>query len=130
VLLGSGRRGLVGEDDRARGPNAGGGERLVSRQHPGEDVALARSGHEERDERLRVQIRERERQPRVGRRQARLRDVEYGAGSRELLLVPGVERGRVTVRSDAEQDEVEGLRERDVGRPQRMNLLVRNGDAR
>jgi hypothetical protein len=36
----------------------------------------------------------------------------------------------VTVRSDAEQHEVEGLRERDVGRPQRMNLLVRNGDAR
>jgi hypothetical protein len=58
-----------------------------------------------------------------------LGDVDDRAGVGELPLVPRIERGGVAVGADAEQHEVEGLRERGVRRAQRMDLLLGDRDA-
>ncbi len=129
MFPGSGCGGLVGEDDGAGGTDACGGKRVVARQHLRQDVALPGAADEEGDERLRVQVGEREREPRMRRRHPGLGDVDDRPGVGELLLVPGVQRGRVAVGADAEQHEVEGFRERDARRAQRVDLLLRDGNA-
>ena len=79
------------------GLHAGGRERLVPGQDAGKHLALLLTAHDQRDQGLRVQVRERERDPGVQRLHARHRDVDERAGIGELLVVARVERGRVAV---------------------------------
>jgi hypothetical protein len=62
------------------------------------------------------------------RRHARLRHVHDRLGGLELGPAR-VERGRVAVRADAEQDEVELVGQLDIGRAQGMDLALGNGHA-
>jgi hypothetical protein len=105
-----------------------GGQRLVAGEHARQDVALVPAADEEGDQRPCVQQRERERVARVRRRPTWLGDVDNRIGCLELGAT-GVERSRVAVRPEAEQDEVERRRKLDVGRAQRMDLVVGNADA-
>ena len=59
-----------------------------------------------------------------------LGDVDERARIVELLLVAGEERCHVPVGAQAEQDEVEALRQLLLRRAQWMDLLFGNGDAR
>ena len=125
-LLGSGR--LVREHDRLRRNDTRGGQRLVAGEHACQDVALVPTSDEDGDQRPCVQQRKRERVARVRRRPARLGNVDDRIGRLELGAT-GVKRSRMAVRPEAEQDEVERGRKRDVGRAQWMDLVVGNADA-
>jgi hypothetical protein len=102
------------------------GEALVAGEDPGERLALFLPRHEKCDERLRVQVRKREAEPRMRGLQTRHGDVHERARVGELLLVAREERGRVAVGAEAEEDEVERARKVDVGRAQRVDLLLGN----
>jgi len=109
--------------------NARGRERFVACEHAAENLALLLSADEEGDDRAGVQEREREGIARNERLPARLRHVHDGRRRLELGL-PRKEGGGVPVGADAEQDEVEPLRQLDACRAQRMDLILRHRDFR